>query len=49
VDVLEYIGVWVWSGVKLGIEFLKVITVTDCISKLIGEAFQDTDFDGVTP
>jgi hypothetical protein len=49
VDTLEYMNVWMWSEAKLGIESLNVITVTDCIFKSIGEAFQDTDFDGVTP
>jgi hypothetical protein len=47
-NILECIGVWVWSEIKLGIESLNVITVIDCISKLVGEAFQDADFDGVT-
>jgi hypothetical protein len=38
-----------WSGAKLRIESLNVITVTGCTPKSIREAFQNADFDRVTP
>jgi hypothetical protein len=48
-DTLEYMDIWIWNKTKLEIEPLNVTTVTDCAPKLIEEASQNTDFNGVTP